>query len=198
MLKTIVWRARNAISENSNSSIMLVRFAQTDKKIAANAFTLAEILISIVVLVLVMSGLLYGYVQINRTALWTSMSLAAQSIASQGAEAARCCKWDTQVYGTNTGPGTQDELNPLSGPWVNGFNPQYQNSNYSMDIPVSGAPIYVTNIVTISQIQNSPLPQLRQIRSDCVWVFNPAVTGTNSSQLGAFTNTVITLRAPDE
>ena len=198
MLKTIVWRARNAISENSNSSIMLVRFAQTDKKIAANAFTLAEILISIVVLVLVMSGLLYGYVQINRTALWTSMSLAAQSIASQGAEQARCGKWDTQVWPpTNTGPGTGDELPP--GIYINGLGSYTnQGSNYSLDIPVSGAPIYVTNIVTISQIQNSPLPQLRQIRSDCVWVFNPAVTGTNSSQLGAFTNTVITLRAPDE
>ena len=124
------------------------------------------------------------------------MSLAAQSIASQGAEAARCAKWDTQVYGTNTGDGTQDEL-CVQSTWVNGFNPQYQNSNYTLDIPVSGAPIYVTNYVTISQIQDSPLPQLRQIRSDCVWVFSPAVSGTNIA-MGAITNTVITLRAPDQ
>ena len=69
MLKTIIWCARNAGSENSNLSIMLVHFEQTDKRrIAANAFTLVEVLISIVVLVMVMAGLIYGYVQINRTA----------------------------------------------------------------------------------------------------------------------------------
>ena len=187
MLKTIIGCARNAITENSNLSIMVVHFKQADKRIAANAFSLPEILIAIVVLVLAMSGLIYGYVQINRTALWSSMSLAAQSIASQGAEAARCSKWDTQVWPpTNTGPGTGDELPP--GIYINGFYPQYQGSNYSLDIPVSGAPIYVTNTVTITQISDTP--KVRQIQSDCVWPF--PLTGVY------FTNTVITLRAPDE
>jgi hypothetical protein len=46
MLKTIVWCARNAVGENSNSSIMLVRFEQADKRTAANAFTLVEVLMA--------------------------------------------------------------------------------------------------------------------------------------------------------
>jgi type II secretory pathway pseudopilin PulG len=175
---------------------MLIRFAQTDKRIAANAFTLAEILIAIIVLVLVMSGLIYGYAQMNRTALFSSMSLAAQSIASQGAEQARCAKWDTQVWPpTNTGPGTGDELPP--GIYINGFGTnQNQGSNYTLDIPVSGAPIYVTNTVTITQI--SATPPLRQISSQCVWEFSPAEQGTNLSQRVFFINSVYTLRAPDE
>ena len=196
MLKIITWCARNAITENSNSPIMVVHFKQADKSIAANAFTLAETLIAIVVLVTVMSGLIYGYVQMNRTALWSSMSLAAQSIASQGAEQARCGKWDTQVWPpTNTGPGTGDELPP--GIYINGFGTnQNQGSNYTLDIPVSGAPIYVTNTVTITQI--SATPPLRQISSQCVWEFSPAEQGTNLSQRMFFSNSVYTLRAPDE
>ena len=120
MLKIIIWCEINAGSENSNSSVMVVHFKQADTRVAANAFTLPDVLIAIVVLVLIMSGLMYGYVQLNRMALWSSMSLAAQSIASQGAEAARCAKWDTQVPGTNTGPNTQDELSPLQSPWSMG------------------------------------------------------------------------------
>jgi len=168
---------------------MVVRFKQADKRIAANAFTLAETLIAIVVLVLVMAGLINGYVQMNRTALWSSMSLAAQSIASQGAEQARCGKWDTQVWPlTNTGPGTGDELPP--GIYINGFGTnQNQGSNYCLDIPVSGAPIYVANTVTITKY-GPDTPPVRQIQSDCVWQF--PLTGAY------FTNTVITLRAPDE
>jgi type II secretory pathway pseudopilin PulG len=170
---------------------MVVHFKQADKSIAANAFTLAEVLIAVVVLVTVMSGLIYGYVQMNRTALWSSMSLAAQSIASQGAEQARCAKWDTQVYPpTNTGPGTGDELPP--GIYINGLGSYTnQGSNYSLDIPVSGAPIYVTNTVTITTITNVlTTAPLRQISSQCVWQF--PLTGNY------FINSVYTLRAPDE
>ena len=160
---------------------MVVRFKQADKRIAANAFTLVEVLISLVIVVLVLSGLMYGYVQMNRMALWSSMSLAAQSVASQGAEQARCSKWDTQVWPlTNTGPGTGDELGLT--------NYTQSGSNYTLDIPVSGGPIYVTNYVSITQI--SATPPLRQIWSQCVWRFS--LTGNY------FTNTVVTLRAPDQ
>jgi type II secretory pathway pseudopilin PulG len=180
MLKTIIWCARNAGGENSNSSIMVVHFKQADKRIAANAFTLVEVLISLVIVVLVLSGLMYGYVQMNRMALWSSMSLAAQSVASQGAEQARCSKWDTQVWPHPNGPGTGDEL---------GTNSYIQSgSNYTLDIPVSGAPIYITNYVSITKISDTP--PLRQIWSQCVWRF--PLTGKY------FTNTVITLRAPDQ
>jgi Tfp pilus assembly protein PilV len=189
MLKSIIWCARNAITENSNLSIMVIHFKQSDKSIAANAFTLAEVLIAVVVLVMVISGLVYGYAQINRMALWSSMSLAAQSVASQGAEQARCAKWDTQVWPpTNTGPGTGDELGLT--------NYTQSGSNYTLDIPVSGAPIYITNYVSITKISDTP--PLRQICSQCVWEFSAAETGSNVSQRVFFTNSVFTLRAPDE
>jgi len=44
------------------------------------------------------------------------------------------------------------------------------------------------NIITVTNIQTSP--PLRLIRSDCVWTFPP--TGK------VFTNTAVTLRAPDQ
>jgi type II secretory pathway pseudopilin PulG len=190
MLKIINWCARNATTESSNLPVMVVHFKQADKRIAANAFTLAETLIAIVVLVLVMSGLIYGYVQMNRTALFSSMSLAAQSTASQGVEQARCAKWDTQVWPpTNTGPGTGDELGVT--------NYTQSGSNYTLDIPVSGAPVYITNYVSITKI-GSGTPPIRQIRSDCVWEFSPAESTNDNAHRIYITNTVITLRAPDQ
>ncbi len=65
---------------------MLVRFKQANKRTAANAFTLVESLIAVMILLLAMGGLMYGYVQANRMAEYSSMSLAAQSYASQGIE----------------------------------------------------------------------------------------------------------------
>jgi len=85
---------------------MLVRFVQTDKRLATNAFTLIEILISFVILSLVMSGLMYGYVQANRVAEWSAISLAAQSYASQGAEQLRAADWRPRDPYTNHGPNT--------------------------------------------------------------------------------------------
>ena len=63
----------------------------------------------------------------------------------------------------------------------------------TLDVPTTGAPIYVTNYVTITYILTNlypNLPALRQIRSDVVWTY--PLTG----QL--CTNTAITLRAPDQ
>jgi type II secretory pathway pseudopilin PulG len=174
---------------------MLVRFGKTGKnksRAACAAMTLPEVLLSLVILATVMGGIIMGYVQANRMAEFSSMSLAAQSTALQGAEAAIAAKWDTQVVGTtNTGPGTPDVLPP--GSYTNGFPPnQNQATNYSLDVPVSGAAIPVTSIVTITMVPNALNPTLkyRQIRSDAVWVF--PLTGQT------YVNTVITMRAPDQ
>ena len=66
---------------------MLVRC----KKIGGNgvraacaAMTLVEVLVSVVVLALVIGGVLNGYVQANRISEWSSLSLAAQSLAQRG------------------------------------------------------------------------------------------------------------------
>ena len=153
-------------------------------------FTLVEVMVSFLAFGLMIGGLIYGYVQINRMAEWSSMSLAAQSYASQGLEQAKSAQWDYVRWpNTNYGAGTGDEL---------GFPPSAGYTNLppvsdTLDVPTSGAPIYITNFVTISYVLaslNPSNPPLRQIRSDCVWTF--PLDGK------LCTNTAITLRAPDQ
>jgi type II secretory pathway pseudopilin PulG len=162
---------------------MLVRFVQTDKRLATNAFTLIEILISFVILTLVMSGLMYGYVEANRIAEWNSMSLAAQSYAIQGAEQLRAADWRPRD-GTNTGQNTAWET------W-----PGYWKTNIGiMDVPIKGDPnssdfaFFVTNIVKVTEPSTNP--PLLQIRSDAYWIF--PFTGQQ------YDNIVVLQRAPDQ
>ena len=162
---------------------MLVRFAQTDKRLATNAFTLIEILISFVILTLVMSGLMYGYVEANRIAEWNAMSLAAQSYAIQGAEQLRAADWRPRD-GTNTGQNTAWEI------W-----PGYSETNIGvLDVPIKGNPatndfaFFVTNIVWVTEPSTNP--PLLQIRSDVYWIF--PFTGQQ------YDNVVILQRAPDQ
>jgi Tfp pilus assembly protein PilV len=133
-------------------------------------FSLAETLIAFGVLGMVFAGLLYGYVQANRIAEWSSMSLAAQSYASQGTEQARAARWS---YSDST----KDELPPTNYTFT-GF----------MDVPAKGDQIILTNYVTVSNY--SANPPLRLIRTDCQWTF--PLTGKLQ------TNTVILIRAADQ
>jgi type II secretory pathway pseudopilin PulG len=162
-------------------------FQQSNKSVARKAraaFTLMEILISFIIFGMVLSGLIYGYVQANWTAEWCSMSLAAQSYASEGAEQARAADWRPRDWPVATGPGTMDEL-------TNGS--VIVNAD-TMDIPTKGSPtaadfqFWVTNYVTVTNVTVNP--PLRQIRSDAVWTF--PMNGT------LCTNTVILLRTSDQ
>ena len=164
---------------------MILRSGTINKQGGTAGFTLADILVSLFALGLVTSGLIFGYVQINRMAEWSAMSLAAQSCASQGLEQARSAQWNFVGSDTNYGPGTGDEL---------GYSLAIGHTNYlsvnTMDVPTTGAPIFVTNYVTITSIFPNNNPPVRQIRSDCVWRF--PLTGV------LCTNTAISLRAPDQ
>jgi hypothetical protein len=112
----------------------------------------------------------YGYVGTNYRAEWSVYSLAAQSLAMQGIEQARAAKWEPQAWPI------VDELG---------------TTNYSqvatLDVPVSGQRVYATNYVSVTPA--SANPPLRQLRADCVWML---------ASRGPFTNTAITLRAPDQ
>lgn len=141
-------------------------------------FTLIEVLISFFIFSIVIAGMVYGYVQMNRMATWASWSLAAQSVASEGLEQARAAQWN-ELGGLDQWPPTTNAAGQIV---------PFQNTNCSLDVPSTGAPIWVTNFITISTV--SATPPLRRIRSDCVWNFE--LTGQ------AYTNTVITLRAPDQ
>ena len=140
-----------------------------------NAFTLVEVMVALLIFGMVSAGILWGYVQANRLAEWSSMSLGAQSYALQGLEQARAAKWDTAAYNEVT-------ADFLPAP-----------TNYTQidtnDVPQSGAPLLLTNVVRISNVLSNG-PYLRMIRSDVYWKF--PLTGK------MFTNTVITFRSPDQ
>jgi prepilin-type N-terminal cleavage/methylation domain-containing protein len=172
---------------------MLSRIAQYQARVghmrARSAFTLVEVLVSLFILALVISGVCYGYAEVNRIAVWDSMSQAAQAFAIRGMEAARTAKWNPWVTSTNLSalPGSQDEL-PAE---TNGL-PSLIQTNV-LDIPLKGNPqdnynYYATNYIFVTQYPGEP--PVRQICSQCVWTF--PLTGD------LFTNTVITLRGPDQ
>src|SRR5476651_1062584 len=164
-------------------------FEQSEKRRScrtAGAFTLIEIVMAIFILAMVMSGLIYGYVQANRMSEWSSMTMAAQSYASQGAEIARAADWRPRDYPVTSGQGTMDEM-------TNGTI--FTNIDF-MDIPTIGTPaasdfqFWVTNIVSVTSL--SVNPPLRQIKSYAVWTF---VRGGNYIP---YTNSVILIRAGDQ
>ena len=154
------------------------------KRQASSAFTMIETILSLAILAMVMSGLIYGYEETNRTSEWCSMSMAAQSYASEGAESARAADWRPRDWPVTSGYETMDEL-------TNGT--RIINVDF-LDIPTKGTPgstnfqFWVTNYVSITNV--SVNPPLRQIRSDAVWTF------PMDNRL--CTNTVILLRASDQ
>jgi type II secretory pathway pseudopilin PulG len=145
---------------------------------ACAAFTLIEVMIGFFIFGLVTAGMIYGYVEANRMAEWSSQSLAAMSYASQGLEQLRSAQWDAEEFSTGSGAGTTDFL----GPSTNIVQADY------LDVPTTGTQIAVTN--TLSATQVSTNPPLKLLVSKVVWTFRP------TGQL--FTNTMVTLRAPDQ
>jgi len=144
-------------------------------KIRANrsgAFTLMEVVISILIGAIMVWGIVSGYSESARRAEWSAYSLAAQSLASQGIELTRAAKWDT-----------------LSFPSVD----QVVSSNFPtainiLDIPMTRTNIvYATNFTTITSIATDP--PLKMVSVSTVWRF------WNGNR---FTNTVATYRAPDQ
>lgn len=135
------------------------------------AFTLAEIVISTALGSITIGASIYGYVLAAKRAEWSGYSLAANSLAMQGVEQARACKWDPNA------------AVPID---------QLVSSNFPMrvnilDIPITGTNIvYATNFTTISVVQTNP--PLKMIRVDTLWMFMSD---------GPYTNTVVTYRAPD-
>lgn len=137
----------------------------------AAAFTLTEVIISLVILVLVFHGILKAYTIACQRSEWSAHSLAAQSLAMQHMEAMRAAQWDPQNW-----------------PIVDEAGLTNFRSTDILDISgTTKSPAYATSVVAVTTVTMNP--PLRQIRADCIWEFKPR---------GLFTNTVITLRAPDQ
>ena len=139
----------------------------------SRAFTLVEVVTALTIMALVFSGIILGFTTSSKRAEWTAYNLAAQSLAQQGIEQARAAQWD---------PGAT----PATDNCVQSNFPTVGTN--VMDVPITGTNItYATNTWTISTISTNPYP-LKMIRVDCTWQFGSRV----------FTNTVATLRAPDQ
>jgi type II secretory pathway pseudopilin PulG len=157
---------------------MVICKRQKELRRAAAGFTLIEVVMSVLILLIVIQGVFMGYSASTQRAEWNAHALAAQSMAAQGAEQARAARWDPQIWPRTTGPGGSDELGATN----------YARAEV-LDIPANGKSpaMMATNYVSITDVSINP--PLRQIRSDCVWRF---------INRGLFTNTVILLRASDQ
>ncbi|MGD0744319.1 MAG: type II secretion system protein [Verrucomicrobiota bacterium] len=164
----------------------LDKAAGRKSRVACAAFTLIEVMIGFFIFGLVTAGMIYGYVEANRMAEWSSQSLAAMSYASQGMEQMRSAQWNAEEY--STGSWQTDVLLPYMKTQPDGTFGYWTNQTDYLDIPTSGALISVTNYLYVTPVSTNP--PLRRIVSQVVWSFR--LTG----QL--FTNTMVTLRAPDQ
>jgi prepilin-type N-terminal cleavage/methylation domain-containing protein len=134
--------------------------------------TLAEVVMSIAIASIAVSGSINGYIMAVNQAECSAYSLAAQSLANQRMEQVRAAKWDTSA-------------SPVVDMVV--------SSNFLvkvdiLDVPISGTNIvYATNYTTITPISTNPAYKL--IKVDCVWRF---------MNHGAYSNTVVSYRAADQ
>jgi type II secretory pathway pseudopilin PulG len=136
------------------------------------AMTLLEALVAMLVLGIMVSGIVSGFVQSHRTAEWSAYSLAAQSLAMQPIEQARAAKWDPYAY-----PPTNQLIQANFPPQTN-----------VLDVPTAGTNIlYATNRTSLRMVSTSP--PLMEISVECTWRF---------MNHGVFTNTITTYRAPDQ
>lgn len=131
-------------------------------------FTLAEVLISLMIIGLATGGILYGYIMAARRAEYSAYNLAAQSLAIQRIEQSRAVPWS--ING-------EDSL----------LTSNFTNRVEVLDVPIQGTNItYATNITTITVISTNP--PMRMVRVDCIW---------NFMNKGLTTNTMVTYRSPD-
>jgi len=145
---------------------------QTKNQARQSGFTLAETMVSIMILGLVFAGTLLAYTRATQRAEWSGYSLAAQALCEKSLEQFHAVLWDTQVL-----PIHDDTTNiPLV-------------STSIMDIPISGTNVvWATNTATITSWTNAGPSYVKMINVKTTWWWNGRV----------FTNQLVTYRCPDQ
>jgi type II secretory pathway pseudopilin PulG len=137
-----------------------------------DAFTLTEVVISLVIAAVTCVSIISGYVFTAQAAEWSAYNLAANSLAMQRMEQTRAAKWDLKA------------ADPVD---------EFRQTNFParveiLDIPISGTNVVrATNVTTITTVSTNP--PLRMVRVDCSWEFKNG---------RVFTNTITTYRGPDQ
>lgn len=149
---------------------------KTGSEHARLGFTLAEVLISIVIAGVAVSGIWAGYLLVAQRAEWSTASSAAQIQALRRMEQVRAARWDP------FDPGYPTNANELV---TSGF----ADVTEPLDVPQTGVnQLMGTTSVIITDLSTNA-PYLRMIQVDCVW---------SLPSRGPFTNTVITYRSADQ
>jgi hypothetical protein len=153
------------------------------------AFTLVEVVMSLAIVVLVFAGIINAYIQSGLRLEWSGYSLAAQSLAIQTIEEARCSVWDpTQSPAVNEITNFMNmAYNPTNQYWsgftTNILDIPYENTNYVM--ATNFVSVYSINVSTYSNVQ------IEVVQVQTVWPFY-----IRKAHL-LFTNTISTIIAPD-
>jgi hypothetical protein len=148
--------------------------ATGESKARAAAFTLAEVVVCVFVMMILFAGILTAYIQTSYRAEWTGFSLAAQALAVQELESYKAAVWDPQQTPVN------DEISKMKPPSV-----------ALLDIPVSGTNfIQATVTDTVTLLRNGPYSNY-MVRVSVVWPFRW------KNQTVYFTNTIADYYAPD-
>ncbi len=135
-------------------------------------FTLVETLMSLFILGLVAGGTLVAYTRATERAEWAGYSLAAQALCARQMEQFHTVLWDTQTV-----PIVDDTTNiPLK-------------VTYALDIPISGGnPVYATNLASMATLTGPGPSYYKVISINTTWPWKGRV----------FTNTLVTIRCPDQ
>lgn len=144
------------------------------------AFTLAETVMCVFIMMIVFAGIITSYIQNAYRAEWSGYSLAAQASACQQLERAKCAVWDTQQNVA------MDQIGILKSNYA-----VYTNT---LDLPISGTNVVrVVNYSTITNIVLSTTPYVTVylVKVDAVWPFRWG------SRTTYYTNTVAGYFGPD-
>ena len=145
-------------------------------KVPAAAFTLAEVVVCVFIIMVLFAGILTGYVQASYRAEWSGYSLAAQALAVQELESAKAAVWDTQATPV------KDEIRMLA-----------TSSTTLLDLPVTGTNYVwatVTNTITLITHDGGQYSNY-MVKVAVVWPFRW------KNQTVYFTNTIANYYAPD-
>lgn len=160
----------------ASRTIINLRIGTITDRVRRNAFSLAEVVVSLAISGILLGGVVTAYIQSLQRAEWSGYSLAAQAIAIQQLEQARAARWDTQVTPV------VDDLVSTNFP---------SPSVTILDLPVSGTNVvYATNYTSVStvSVSVSPAATVKLIEVKTVW---PFLNGR------LYTNSAATYRAPD-
>lgn len=135
-------------------------------------FTLAEVLLSLLIVGMSLGGILGVYIESAVCSDWSAHSVSAQMNALNGLELCRAAKYDPR------GTPPTDLL----------VSSNFPQRTFVLDVGTSvGQATYATNTTTITTLSTNP--PLKMIRVDCTWYYR---------RKGLYTNTVITYRAANQ